>query len=103
MELRFRDASALQPLGRLAEAGDAYVALLDDDASGEFQFLSINLGMNGYLARQNLALLLKAIDRRRGVYRARAPAFVLAAREFDRAPAPLSESGSLRLCTRPPL
>ena len=39
----------------------------------------------------------------RVVYRERAPAFAFAAREFGRAPAPLSESGSLRFCTRPPL
>ncbi len=47
VELRFREAGALQELGRLAEARDAYMALLDDGASGAFQFSSINLGMRG--------------------------------------------------------
>ena len=61
VELRFREAGALQELGRLAEARDAYVALLEDGASGEFQFSSVNLAMKGYLARQNLAVLLKAM------------------------------------------
>ena len=61
VELRFREAGALQELGRLAEARDAYMALLGDRASGEFQFSSVNLGMKGYLARQNLALLLKTM------------------------------------------
>ncbi len=61
VELRFREAGALQELGRLAEARDAYMALLDDGGSGAFQFSSINLGMKGYLARRNLALLLKTM------------------------------------------
>ncbi len=47
VELRFREAGTLQELGRLAEARDAYMALLDDGASGAFQFSSINLGMRG--------------------------------------------------------
>ena len=61
VELRFREAGALQELGRLAEARDAYMALLEDGASGAFQFSSINLGMKGYLARRNLALVLKTM------------------------------------------
>ncbi len=61
VELRFREAGALRELGRLAEARDAYMALIDDRTTGAFQFSSFMFGMKGYLARQNLAVLLKAM------------------------------------------
>ncbi len=61
VELRFREAGALKELGRLAEARDAYMALIDDRTTGAFQFSSVMFGMKGCLARQNLGVILKAM------------------------------------------
>ncbi len=61
VELRFREAGALKELGRLPEARDAYMALIDDRTTGAFQFSSVMFGMKGCLARQNLGVILKAM------------------------------------------
>jgi GT2 family glycosyltransferase/glycosyltransferase involved in cell wall biosynthesis/tetratricopeptide (TPR) repeat protein/SAM-dependent methyltransferase len=55
VELRFRRALLLHEEGRLAEAAAMYEGLLLD--AGERHFTSIDVGISGFKARQNLALV----------------------------------------------
>jgi len=54
-ELRFRQAILLHESGRLAEAAAAYLKILHEP--GERYFTSVDQGIRGFKARQNLALV----------------------------------------------
>ncbi len=55
VELRFREGVLLHELGRLAEAKRAYLEVLGNGE--ERHFTSVDRGLNGFKARQNLAVV----------------------------------------------
>ena len=55
VELRFRRALLLHEAGRLDESAVAYMSILNGD--GERYFASVDRGIRGFKARQNLALV----------------------------------------------
>ncbi len=55
LELRFRQALLLHEAGRLDESAVAYISILNGD--GERYFTSVDRGIRGFKARQNLALV----------------------------------------------
>jgi tetratricopeptide (TPR) repeat protein len=54
-ELRFREGVLLQEMGRLSEARSAYLSVLTEEE--ERHFSSIDKGLNGFMAHQNLAVV----------------------------------------------
>jgi tetratricopeptide (TPR) repeat protein len=54
-ELRFREGVLLHELGRLAEARGAYLSVLTEEEDRHFS--SVDNGLNGFMAHQNLAVV----------------------------------------------